>query len=122
MTSKHATSALALAVALLVPTAAEAAEPVTSVKAFAAAQRLANKSATGLEQLTHGAARIDRSRTSVGNYLSYSKNRKGASFALFGTNTVNGEAHTLWCVGNIEFVTAKDGRTSVAADLTCPVS
>ena len=122
MTRKYATAAAALAVALLVPTAAGAAEPVTSVKAFAAAQRVANKSATGLEQLTHGAARIDRSRTSVGNYLSYGKYRKSASFALFGTNTVNGEEHTLWCVGNIEFVTAKDGRTVVAADLTCPVS
>lgn len=74
MTSKYATAAAALAVALLVPTAG------------------------------------------------YSKYRKSASFALFGTNTVNGEVHTLWCVGNLEFATAKDGRTIVAADLTCPVS
>jgi hypothetical protein len=122
MTRSYTTALAALAVVLLVPAAADAREPVTSAKAFAAAQRLANQSASRLEQLTHGAAQFDRSRTSVGNYASYGKFRKGASFALFGTNTVNGEARTLWCVGNIELVTAKDGRTVVAADLTCPIS
>ena len=112
-----------LAVALLVPAAAaEAREPVTSARAFAAAGQLANQAATRLEQLSNGKARIDRSRTSVGNYVSYGKFRKGASFALFGTNTVNGETHTLWCVGNVEVVQAGNGRTRVAANLTCPVS
>jgi hypothetical protein len=123
MTSKYAIAVAALAVALPVPAAAaEAREPVTSAQAFAAAQRLANKSASGLENLTNGAASIDRSRTSVGNYLSYGKFRKGASFALFGTNTVNGESRTLWCIGNVEVVTANNGRTRVAVHLTCPVS
>jgi hypothetical protein len=112
----------ALAVALLVPAAAaEARDPVTSARAFAAAQQLANQSATRLERLSNGAARIDRSRTSVGNYISYGKFRKGASFALFGTNTVNGETHTLWCIGNVEVVQAGSGRARVAANLTCPV-
>jgi hypothetical protein len=122
MTSKYATAVSALAVALLVPAAADAREPVTSAQAFAAAQRIANQSAAQVEKLTHGAARIDRSRTSVGNYLSYGKFRKGASFALFGTNTVDGEARTLWCIGNIEVVAAANGRSSVYVDLTCPVS
>jgi hypothetical protein len=81
-----------------------------------------NHSATGIEDLTNGAARIDHSRTSIGNYLHYGKFRKGASFALFGTNTVNGETRTLLCVGNVEVVRAKNGRTRVAANLTCPVS
>jgi hypothetical protein len=112
----------ALSVALLVPAAAaEAREPVTSARAFAAAQQLANQAATRLEQLSNGAARIDRSRTSVGNYVSYGKFRKGASFALFGTNTVNGETHTLWCIGNVEVVQSRNGRARVAANLTCPV-
>ena len=122
MTSKYATAVAALAVVLPVPAAAEARQPVTSAKAFAAAQRIANQSASRLERLTHGTARFDRSRTSVGNYISYSKYRKGASFALFGTNTFDGVEQTLWCVGNIELVTAMDGRTVVAADLSCPVS
>jgi hypothetical protein len=96
---------VALGVAVVVPDAvAEAREPVTRVEAFAAAHRLANQSAAkledhsaaGLEHLTNGAASVDRSRTSVGNYLRYSKFRMGASFALFGTNTVAGEgAHAL---------------------------
>jgi hypothetical protein len=72
---------------------------VARAAVFAAAQSFAGESASGLEALTHGAARIDRSRTSVGNYVSYGKFRKGVSFALFGTNTVDGEPHTLWCIG-----------------------
>jgi opacity protein-like surface antigen len=119
---KCRTALAVLAVPLLVPAAAaEAREPVTSARAFAAAQQLANQSATRLEQLSNGAARIDRSRTSVGNYVSYGKFRKGASFALFGTNTVNGETHTLWCIGNVEVVQSRNGRARVAANLTCPV-
>jgi hypothetical protein len=121
--SQCRTAIAALAVAMLVPAAAaEAREPVTSARAFAAAQQIANQAATRLERLSNGTARIDRSRTSVGNYLSYGKYRKGASFALFGTNTVNGETHTLWCVGNVEVVQAGSGRARVAANLTCPVS
>ena len=110
--------------------AAEAREPVTRVEVFEAAHHLAdqsaaaadNDSATGLEDLSNGAVSIDRSRTSVGNYMRYGKFRKGASFALFGTNTVNGEVGTLWCVGNVEVVRVKNGRTRVTANLTCPVS
>lgn len=109
---------------------AEAREPVTRVEAFAAAHDLAGQaasaadkdSASALEDLSNGAVSIDRSRTSVGNYLRYGKFRKGVSFALFGTNTVNREVHTLWCVGNVEVVRAKSGRTRVTANLTCPVS
>lgn len=122
---------IAIGLAVVAPAAAaQAREPVTRVEVFAAVQHLAdpsaaaatNDSATGLEDLTNGAASIDRSRTSIGNYLRYGKFRKGASFALFGTNTVNGEARMLWCVGNVEVVRAKHGRTRVAANLTCPVS
>ena len=47
----------------------------------------------------------------------------GASFALFGTNTVNGDARTLWCVGYVEVARAKSGRTRVMpGSLICPVS
>ena len=61
---KCRTALAALSVALLVlPAAAEAREPVTSARAFAAAQQLANQAAARLEQLSNGAARIDRSRT-----------------------------------------------------------
>ena len=123
MTSRYAIAVAALAVAVPAPAAAaEAREPVTSAKAFAAAQSLANQTATRLEQLTNGAASFDRARTSVGNYMSYGKFRKGASFALFGTNTINGASHPLRCVGNVDVVTTKDGRSSVGAHLTCPVS
>jgi hypothetical protein len=79
-------------------------------------------SPSGIEKLTNGAARIDRSRTSVGNYLRYGNFRNDASFALFGTNTVNGQARTLLCIGNVEVVRAGNDRTRVAANLTCPVS
>jgi hypothetical protein len=131
MSSKYATTAATLAVALLVPAAAaEARAPVTRAEVFAATQRIAVQSAakledpaaTGIEELTNGAASIDRSRTSVGDYLRYGKFRQGASFALFGTNTVNGQLRTLWCIGNVEVVRAGNGRARVAANLTCPVS
>ena len=131
MTSKYAIAVAALAVAVPASAAAaEAREPVTRAAAFAATQRLAiqaatnleGRSAAGIEELTNGAASIDRARTSVGNYLRYGKFRSGASFALFGTNTVNGEARTLWCICNVEVVRAANGRTRAAANLTCPVS
>jgi len=131
MTSKYAIAVAALAVAVPAPAAAaEARHPVTRVEVFAAAQRFAVQSAAaledpataGIEELTNGAASIDPSRTSVGNYLRYGKFRNGASFALFGTNTVNGQLHTLWCIGNVEVVRAGNGRTRVGANLTCPVS
>jgi hypothetical protein len=103
---------------------------MTSAEVFAAAHRVADQSAAkiedqtagGLEEYTNGAARVDRSRTSFGNYIRYGKGRQGVSFALFGTNTVGGEARTLWCVGNVEVVRAANGRTSVAGNLICPVS
>jgi hypothetical protein len=125
------TITVAIALAVAVPAAtATARQPVTRVDALAAAQHFAVQSAvaledpaaTGIEDLTNGAANIDRSRTSVGNYVRYSTFRSGASFALFGTNTVNGQARTLWCVGNVEVVRAKNGRARVAANLNCPVS
>jgi hypothetical protein len=46
----------------------------------------------------------------------------GASFALFGTNTVDGTAHTLWCIGNIEVLRRATGPARVSANVTCPVS
>jgi hypothetical protein len=122
---------VAIGLAITAPAAAATArQPVTRAEALAAAQHFAVQSAaaledpaaTGIEDLTNGAASIDRSRTSVGNYMRYSSFRSGASFALFGTNTVNGQARTLWCVGNVEVVRAKNGRARVAANLTCPVS
>jgi hypothetical protein len=122
---------IAVGLAIVAPAAAaHARESVTRAEVSAAAHRVADQaatkleaqSATGIEDLTNGAATIDRSRTSVGNYLRYGSFRTGASFALFGTNTVNGEARTLWCVGNLEVMRAKNGRTRVAANLTCPVS
>jgi hypothetical protein len=124
-------SIIALGLAVLVPAAAaDARSPVTRVEVSAAAHQIAdqaaaqleNHSATGVEVLTSGAARIDRSRTSVGNYLRFGKFRMGASFALFGTNTVNGTAHTLWCIGNIEVVRRATGPARVSANVTCPVS
>jgi hypothetical protein len=121
----------AIGLAVVAPAAAaEAREPITRAEASAAAQRVAdqaaaelqNQSATGIEDLSNGAASVDRSRTSVGNYLRYGKFRMGVSFALFGTNTVNGIARTLWCIGNLEVVRARNGRTRTAGNLTCPVS
>ena len=111
--------------------AAQARKPVTRAEVSAATHRLAEQSAaeleaqsaTGIEDLTNGAARLDRSRTSIGNYQRYGKFRMGASFALFGTNTVNGEARTLWCVGYVEVVRARGGRTRVMpGNMICPVS
>jgi hypothetical protein len=122
---------IALGLALVTPAAAaQARQPVTRAEVSATSHRIADQaatkleaqSATGIEDLTNGAARVDRSRTSVGNYLRYGKFRMGASFALFGTNTVGGVARTLWCVGNLEVTRARNGRTRVAATLSCPVS
>jgi hypothetical protein len=122
---------VAVGLAVVAPAAAaDAREPITQAEASAAAHRVAdqaatelqNQSATGIEDLTNGAASVDRSRTSIGNYLRYGKFRMGVSFALFGTNTVNGIARTLWCVGSLEVVRAKNGRTRTAGNLTCPVS
>jgi hypothetical protein len=117
---------------VVVPAAAAEATTgaVTRAEVFAAAHRIADQSAArledhsagGLEEFTNGAARVDRSRTSFGNYIRYSKRRQGMSFALFGTNTVNGEARTLWCIGNVEVVRTASGRTHAAANLICPVS
>jgi hypothetical protein len=121
----------AIGLAVIAPAgAAQARAPVTRAEASLAAHRLAQQAATGLEDqsatgieiLTRGAARVDRSRTSVGNYLRYSQFRMGVSFALFGTNTVDGVVRTLWCVGNLEVVRAGNGRTRVAGGATCPVS
>ena len=131
ITKRTLTTTIALGAAVVAPAAAaDAREPVTRADAAAAARSLARQaavevegqSAKGIEDLTNGAARIDRSRTSVGNYLRFGKFRMGASFALFGTNTVNGTAHTLWCIGNMEVVHTATGPARVNANLTCPVS
>jgi hypothetical protein len=132
ITMRTLTTTIALGVAVVAPAAAaEAREPVTRADAAAAARSLARQaavqvegqSATGIEDLTNGAARVDRSRTSVGNYLRYGKFRMGASFALFGTNIVNGELRTLWCVGYVEVARTANGRTRIApGHLLCPVS
>jgi hypothetical protein len=125
------TTTIAIGLAVVAPAAsADARQPVVRAEVSAAAHRLADQSAaeledhstTGIEALTNGAAKVDRSRTSVGNYLRYGKFRMGASFALFGTNTVNGVAHTLWCIGNLEVVRTRSGGAHVNANLTCPVS
>jgi hypothetical protein len=126
------TTTIALGAAVVAPAAAaEARAPVTRADAAAAARSLARQaavqdegqSATGIEDLTNGAARVDRSRTSVGNYLRYGRFRMGASFALFGTNTVNGELRTLWCIGYVEVTRTANGRNRVApGNLVCPVS
>ena len=122
----------AIGLAVMAPAgAAQARAPVTRAEATLAAHRLAQQaaielegqSATGIEILTKGAARVDRSRTSVGNYLRYGRFRMGASFALFGTNTVDGVTRTLWCVGYVEVTRARGGGTRVApGNLICPVS
>ncbi len=96
--------------------------PVTHAAAFASAQRLADQAAAALEDMGNGAVSIDRSRTSVGNYLNYGTFRKGVSFALFGTNTVDGKARTLWCVGNFEFAARKNARIRNTGNVTCPIS
>jgi hypothetical protein len=129
MTMKTLTTSLAVALAVAPAAAAQAREPVTRAEASAAAHRVAHdaalgiaaQSGTGVEAISGGAARVDR--TSVGNYLRYGKFRMGASFALFGTNTVNGEARTLWCIGYVEILRTRNGRTRVApGNLICPVS
>lgn len=129
---RTAITSLAVGLAVVVPAGAAAArEPVTRADAAAAAHRIANQAAmevegqaaTGIEDLTNGAASVDRSRTSVGNYLRYGKFRMGASFVLFGTNTVDGLTRTLWCVGYVEVARMGNGRTRVApGNLICPAS
>ena len=129
---RTALTSLAVGLAVVVPAAAaDAREPVTRADAAAAAHRIANQaalevegqSATGIEDLTNGAASVDRSRTSVGNYQRRGAFGMRASFALFGTNTVNGVTRTLWCVGYVEVTRATNGRTRVApGNLICPVS
>ena len=126
------TTTIAIGLAVVAPAAAaHARKPVTRAEVSAVTHRLAEQSATkleaqsasGIEDLTNGAARVDRSRTSVGNYLRYGRFHMSASFALFGTNTVNGEARTLWCVGYVEVARARSGRTRVMpGSLVCPVS
>lgn len=126
------TTSIAIGLAVVAPAAAaQARTPVTRAEVSAVTHRLAEQSAaqleaqsaTGIEDLTNGAARVDRSRTSVGNYQRYGKFLMGASFALFGTNTVNGEVRTLWCVGYVEVARAKNGRNRVSpGNLLCPVS
>ena len=126
------TTTIAIGLAVVAPAAAaQARKPVTRAEVSAATHRVAQQAATrleaqsasGIEDLTNGAARVDRSRTSVGNYLRYGRFHMSASFALFGTNTVNGEARTLWCVGYVEVARAKSGRTRVMpGSLICPVS
>ena len=122
---------LAIGAAVIAPAAAaQARAPVTRAEASRTAHQHAEQAATDLEAQsftrievrTKGAARIDRSRTSVGNYLRYSRFRMGVSFALFGTNTVDGVARTLWCIGNLEVIRARNGRTRVAERVVCPVS
>ena len=80
MTSKYAIAVAVVAVAVPASAAAaEARQPVKRAEVFAATQRLAiqaatnleDRSAAGIEDLTNGAASVDRSRTSVGNYMSY---------------------------------------------------
>ena len=123
MTRKYGIAVAALAVALPASaTAAEAREPVTRAAVSAVAQRLAAQSATGLEKLTNGGASVDRSQTSVSNYRQHGKFRMGASFVLFGTNTVDGQVGPLRCVGTVELAQGKTGRARVAANLTCPSS
>jgi hypothetical protein len=129
---RTAMTSLAVGLAVVTPAAAaEARKPVTRAEAAAAAHRVANQaaldleaqSAVGIEDLANGAASVERSRTSVGNYLRYDDFRMGASFALFGTNTTGGLTRTLWCVGYVEVVRAKNGRTRVVpGNLICPAS
>lgn len=109
---------------VVVPATAAEATPgaITRAEVFAAAHRIADQSAGGLEALSNGAAHVDRSRTSFGNYIRYSKDRRGVSFSLFGTNTVNGEARTLRCIGDVEVVRTGNGRSRVFAGLICPRS
>ena len=93
--------------------------PVTRAEVFGAAQRQAERSAAAVEKDGSGTVTIDRSRTSVGNYLRYGAFRKSASFALFGTKTVNGAADTFWCIGNVEVTRTKKGHTHSRRNLTC---
>ena len=113
---------VAVALAVAVPAgAAQARKPVTRAAASNVTHRLAEQAASGIEELSHGAASIDRSRTSVGNYLRYGKFRMGASFAVFGTITVDGVARELWCVGYVELVMPKIGGIRVdPGTVSCP--
>ena len=116
------TGLLAAALASLAVTpfaSAQPRTPVTRAEVFGAAQRHAERSAGTVERDGIGAVTIDRSRTSVGNYQRYSAFRKGASFAIFGTKTVNGAADTFWCIGNVEVTHTRRGHTSSRRNLTC---
>jgi hypothetical protein len=117
---RTALTSLAVGVAVVVPAAAaEAREPVTRAAAATAAHRIANQAAAGVEELANGAASVER--TSVGNYLRYGKFRMSASFAVFGTITVDGQARMFWCVGSVEVVRTGSGRTRVVpGNVTCP--
>jgi hypothetical protein len=117
-----ATLAIGLGIAAPADAAQATPNPVRSAEVFAAAHRISDQAVAGVEELTRGAAEIDRSRTSFGNYLRYSNRRQGASFALFGTIPVNGVARPFWCVGNVEVVRTGSGRTRVAWTLSCPGS
>jgi hypothetical protein len=93
--------------------------PVTRAEVFGAAQRQAERSAATVQKDGSGTVTIDRSRTSVGNYMRYATFRKSASFAIFGTKTVNGAPDTFWCIGNVEVMRTEKGHTRSRRNLTC---
>jgi hypothetical protein len=97
---------------------ARAPRPVTSAEVFAAAQQGAERAAARLEKNGNGTVSIDRSRTGVGNYFRLGAFRQSATFAIFGTKTVNGKADTLWCLGTVEVMRSKT-HTRVRRGLTC---
>jgi hypothetical protein len=110
----------ALASLAIAPVAgAKPRHPVTRAEVFSAALRQAESSAARLETDTKGIVSMDRSRTGVGNYFRYGAFRQSASFAIFGTKTVNGEAGMLWCLGSVEVRRTKNDRTRVLRYLTC---
>jgi len=92
---------------------------VTHAEVFAAVERQAAKTATTVEVDGGGEVSIDRSRTTVGHYMRDGAFRKSATFAIFGTKTVNGEADTVWCLGSADITRTKNGQTRVLRTLTC---
>lgn len=120
---------IALALAAVLPAAAQARTRVTRSEVATAVKRLADQSASALEtksvaglNLDQGEVDIDRSRTRVSNFERYGKYRMRASFGLFGTHTVAGVERTMWCIGQADVIHARTGATRFVLYLICPVS
>ena len=126
------TTTIAIGLAVVAPAAgAQARKPVTRAEVSAVTHRLAEQSATNLRHSRVLGIRGRHERRGQGRPLTHECRQlpalqqvpHGRVVRTLGTNTVNGDARTLWCVGYVEFLRAKSGRTRVMpGSLICPVS